>query len=158
MSYDIPRKVQQLGVDIHPEQLKYHNKRVRLSKQFSFDSAHHLFCYEGKCKSLHGHTYRLEVTMVGRTDERGITIDFADMKRVTKDRVIDVLDHRYLNEVLPPMNTTAENMVVWMFEEIRAALAEEGWSPRVELEKIRLWETPTSFAEVTKELMEEQDE
>lgn len=155
MSYDIPKKLQQLGEDIQTEELKYHTKRVRLAKQFSFDSAHHLFCYEGKCKALHGHTYHLEVTMIGRADERGIVIDFADMKRISKERVVDVLDHRYINEVLPPMNTSAENMVVWMFEEIRDALQQESWSPRVELEKIRLWETPTSFAEVTKDLMEE---
>lgn len=64
--------------------------------------------------------------MRGKVDERGITIDFADIKRIAKARILDRLDHRYLNEVLPPMNTTAENMVVWMYEQLRDALASEG--------------------------------
>lgn len=156
MSYEIPDRIERFGIDIQKEQLKYHHKKVRVSKQFTFDSAHHLHCYEGKCKSLHGHTYRLEVIMVGKTDEFGFVIDFSDMKRITKERVLDKLDHRYLNEVLPKMNTTAENMVVWIYEQIQQALIEENWVPRVELEEVRLWETPTSYASVTKEWMEEQ--
>lgn len=155
MTYDIPKHIQTLGVDIDKGQLKYHSKRVLVSKEFTFDSAHHLHCYEGKCKSLHGHTYKLQVVMSGETDERGIVIDFADMKRLAKERVIDVLDHHYLNDVLPPMNTTAENMVVWIYETLKQALIEEHWFPNVDLEEIRLWETPTSYAAVTKSMMEE---
>jgi len=93
--------------------------------------------------------------MSGRVDERGISIDFGDMKRITKEVVIDRLDHQYLNEVLPLMNTTAENMVVWMYEEIKKQLQAEGLYPAIELEEVRLWETPTSYASVTKALMEE---
>ncbi|MDP5274565.1 6-carboxytetrahydropterin synthase QueD [Chengkuizengella axinellae] len=155
MSYEIPKKVQQLGADIQKEHLKYHTKKVLVSKEFTFDSAHHLHCYEGKCQSLHGHTYRLQVIMLGETDERGIVIDFTDIKKITKEKVIDKLDHKYLNEVLPLMNTTAENMVVWIYDQIKEALLSEGWSPKVVLEEIRLWETPTSFASVTRALMEE---
>lgn len=156
MSFHIPKKVQILGEDIHSDQLRYHNKRVLLSKEFTFDSAHHLHCYEGKCKHLHGHTYRLEVSMCGTTDERGITIDFADMKRIVKGRILQRLDHKYINEELPPMNTTAENMVVWIYEEIQAALEQEGWTPRVVLEEVKLWETPTSYATMNRRLMEEE--
>ncbi|MFC0211118.1 6-carboxytetrahydropterin synthase QueD [Paenibacillus chartarius] len=155
MEYEIPRKIQTLGEDIHEHQLKYHNKTVLVSKEFTFDSAHHLHCYEGKCKSLHGHTYKLQVVMSGKVDARGLTIDFGDIKRIAKERVIDVLDHRYLNEVLPPMNTTAENMVVWMYEQLQAGLVEEGLYPAVRLEEVKLWETPTSYAAVTRSLMEE---
>jgi 6-pyruvoyltetrahydropterin/6-carboxytetrahydropterin synthase len=53
------------------------------------------------------------------------------------------------------MNTTAENMVVWMFEQIRDALITEGLYPNIQLEEVRLWETPTSFATMTRALMEE---
>ena len=155
MEFPAPDKLQRFGVDIQADQLRYHHKRVLVSKEFTFDCAHHLHCYEGKCRSLHGHTYRLQVVMAGTPDERGIVIDFADMKRIAKETVIDRLDHRYLNEALPPMNTTAENMVVWIFEQIRERLADEGWSPRVVLEEIRLWETPTSYAAVTRAMMEE---
>ncbi|MFH5185447.1 6-carboxytetrahydropterin synthase QueD [Paenibacillus sp. TAB 01] len=153
MEYEIPVKVQKLGTDIQEEQLKYHDKEVLVSKEFTFDSAHHLHCYEGKCKSLHGHTYKLQVMMRGKVDHRGIVIDFADIKRIAKERIMDRLDHRYLNEVLPPMNTTAENMIVWMYEQLDSALKEEGLSPGVRLEELRLWETPTSFAAVTAAMM-----
>jgi 6-pyruvoyltetrahydropterin/6-carboxytetrahydropterin synthase len=51
------------------------------------------------------------------------------------------------------MNTTAENMVVWMYERIAAALRDEGWFPRIRLEEVKLWETPTSYASVTAEMM-----
>ncbi len=154
MSFHIPNKVQMMGLDIQPDQLRYHDKVVQVSKEFTFDSAHHLHCYEGKCKNLHGHTYKLQVIMSGKVDERGLTIDFADIKRITKERVIDRLDHRYLNEVLPLMNTTAENMVVWIYEQLQLALDEEGWLPRIQLDELRLWETPTSYAGVTRQMME----
>jgi 6-pyruvoyltetrahydropterin/6-carboxytetrahydropterin synthase len=153
MSYEIPKKVQMLGKDIQDHQLKYHAKEVLVSKEFTFDSAHHLHCYDGKCMNLHGHTYKLQVIMRGQTDHRGIVIDFADIKRMTKERIIDRLDHKYLNEVLPPMNTTAENMVVWIFEELHQALSEEEGFSHVKLEEVRLWETPTSYASVTRDLM-----
>ena len=156
MSYEIPTKVQTLGRDIHEHQLKYHHKSVLISKEFTFDSAHHLHCYDGKCKNLHGHTYKLQVIMRGKVDNRGIAIDFGDIKRIAKQRVIDPLDHKYLNEVLPPMNTTAENMVVWMYEQIHQALLDEGLHPNIVLEEIRLWETPTSYAAVTRDMMEEE--
>ncbi|MCS7460117.1 6-carboxytetrahydropterin synthase QueD [Paenibacillus doosanensis] len=153
MEYEIPAKVQVFGEDIQEHQLKYHDREVLVSKEFTFDSAHHLHCYEGKCKSLHGHTYKLQVIMRGKTDHRGITIDFGDMKRIAKERIIDRLDHRYLNEALPPMNTTAENMVVWMYEQLADGLRSEGLYPAVRLAEVRLWETPTSYAAVTSEMM-----
>jgi len=153
MEYEIPRKIQTLGRDIQENELKYHDKEVLVSKEFTFDSAHHLHCYDGKCKSLHGHTYKLQVIMRGKVDSRGIAIDFADIKRIAKERIIDRLDHRYLNEALPPMNTTAENMVVWMYEQLDTALREEGWLPNVRVEEVRLWETPTSYAAVTAQMM-----
>lgn len=153
MEYEIPKKVQLLDRDIDRNQLKYHDREVLLSKEFTFDSAHHLHCYDGKCKNLHGHTYKVQVVMRGKPDERGITIDFADMKRIVGRCILERLDHRYLNEALPPMNTTAENMVVWMYEELAAALRGEGLYPRVRMEEVKLWETPTSYAAVNARLM-----
>jgi 6-pyruvoyltetrahydropterin/6-carboxytetrahydropterin synthase len=155
MSYHIPKDVQILGRDIQDHQLKYHHKDVLVSKEFTFDSAHHLHQYEGKCQNLHGHTYKLQVIMRGKVDHRGITIDFNDIKRIVKAKITDRLDHTYLNEVLPPMNTTAENMVVWIYEQIQEELASEQLAPRIQLEEIRLWETPTSYAAVTRQMMED---
>ncbi|HEY0828758.1 MAG TPA: 6-carboxytetrahydropterin synthase QueD [Bacilli bacterium] len=155
MVFKIPQKMQMLGEDIHENQLRYHKRQVLVSKEFTFDSAHHLHCYDGKCRNLHGHTYRVQVIMLGQTDHRGIVIDFADIKRIAKARIIDVLDHQYLNEVLPSMNTTAENLVVWIYEQMEQGLMEEQLYPRIKLEEIRLWETPTSYASVTRALMED---
>jgi len=155
MSFKIPLKTQLLGEDIQPEQLKYHHKRVLVSKEFTFDSAHHLHCYEGQCQNLHGHTYRLQVAMSGYTDQRGIAIDFNDMKRLVKEHIIVRLDHQYLNEVLPLMNTTAENIAVWIYEQLAAQLLAENKFPDLRLEVVRLWETPSSYAAVTRSWMEE---
>ena len=155
MGFEIPKKVQILGQDIQESQLKYHDKHVLVSKEFTFDSAHHLHCYDGNCMNLHGHTYRVQVIMLGQTDHRGIVIDFTDIKRIAKKRVIDLLDHQYLNAVLPPMNTTAENLVVWIYNQINQGLMEEMLYPKIKLEEIRLWETPTSYAAVTRAMMEE---
>ena len=155
MGYEFPESSQKVEESISEQQLKYHDKRVLVSKEFTFDSAHNLHCYEGKCMHLHGHTYKLQVVMAGKVDYRGISIDFGDIKRIAKERVVDRLDHKYLNEVLAPMNTTAENMVVWIYEQIHEALLEEQLYPAVRLEEIRLWETPTSYAAVTREMMEE---
>ena len=155
MSYEIPKKVQMFGEDIQENQLQYHTKSVLISKEFTFDSAHHLHAYDGKCQNLHGHTYKLQVIMNGKPDYRGIVIDFAEIKRMTKERIINRLDHKYLNEVLPLMNTTAENMVVWIYEELNQALLEEGLAPNIKLEEVRLWETPTSYAAVTRHMMED---
>ncbi|MGC4376982.1 6-carboxytetrahydropterin synthase QueD [Fictibacillus sp. Mic-4] len=158
MNFEIPKKVQQLGQDIRRNELKYHRKRVAVTKEFTFDAAHHLHCYEGKCKSLHGHTYKLIITISGFVDERGLVIDFTDVKRIYKEVIESRLDHRYLNEVLPKMNTTAENMIVWMWEELDRKLAEEGLDKTgLRLEELVLYETPTSYATLKREWMEENE-
>ncbi|GAB7386378.1 6-carboxytetrahydropterin synthase QueD [Bacillaceae bacterium] len=154
--FKIPEKVQKLYLDIQPEQLKYHRKRVAVTKEFTFDAAHHLHLYEGKCKNLHGHTYKLVVTVSGYVNDGGITLDFSELKEIYKQTIHDKLDHQYLNEVLPPMNTTAENIIVWIWEQLDAALAARGWKKRgIRLEELTLYETPTSYATLKREWMEE---
>lgn len=151
--FRIVEKLQKFGEDIQIHQLKYHAKRVLVSKEFTFDAAHHLHQYEGKCKNLHGHTYRVILGVSGYTDERGLVIDFGDIKDIWKQKIEIHLDHRYLNETLPPMNTTAENIVVWIYEKLAEALQEEQFrGARVEF--VRLYETPTSYAEAKREWME----
>lgn len=153
--FRIVDKLQKLGKDIQEEQLKYHNKRVLVSKEFTFDSAHHLHNYEGKCKNLHGHTYKVVFGISSLTDHIGIAIDFGDIKKIWKEQIESNLDHRYLNETLPPMNTTAENIVVWIYEKMADYLKDSQFKalkPRVEF--VRLFETPTSYAEARREWME----
>ncbi|PEA04577.1 6-carboxytetrahydropterin synthase QueD [Bacillus cereus] len=154
--FRIVENLQKMDKDIQRKQLKYHNKRVMVSKEFTFDAAHHLYCYEGKCKNLHGHTYKVVFGISGYVNEIGLAIDFGDIKEIWKNEIEIYLDHRYLNETLPAMNTTAENMVVWIYEKMAEALTKENRvneykGARVEF--VRLFETPTSYAEVRREWM-----
>jgi len=64
----------------------------------------------------HGHTYKLQMGISGFLDNRGMTLDFGDLKAIFKEELEPYLDHRYLNESLPYMNTTAENMCYWNAE------------------------------------------
>ncbi|MGX5479433.1 6-carboxytetrahydropterin synthase QueD [Bacillus thuringiensis] len=154
--FRIVENLQKMDKDIQRKQLKYHNKRVMVSKEVTFDAAHHLHCYEGKCKNLHGHTYKVVFGISGYVNEIGLAIDFGDIKEIWKNEIEIYLDHRYLNETLPAMNTTAENMVVWIYEKMAEALTKENRvneykGARVEF--VRLFETPTSYAEVRREWM-----
>ncbi|GGA35716.1 6-carboxytetrahydropterin synthase QueD [Kroppenstedtia guangzhouensis] len=158
MKFSIPDRVQRLGVDIGRHELRYHRKRVAVTREFTFDAAHHLHLYKGKCKSLHGHTYRLVITISGFVDEIGIAVDFGEIKRMYKEEVEARLDHRYLNEVLPNMNTSAENMIVWIWEVLDDRLEQDGWKKRGHrLEELVLYETPTSRATMKREWMEAED-
>lgn len=154
--FRIVENLQKMDKDIQRKQLKYHNKRVMVSKEFTFDAAHHLHCYEGKCKNLHGHTYKVVFGISGYVNEIGLAIDFGDIKEIWKNEIEIYLDHRYLNETLPAMNTTAENMVVWIYEKMAEALTKENRVTEYKgarVEFVRLFETPTSYAEVRREWM-----
>ncbi|WP_230126435.1 6-carboxytetrahydropterin synthase QueD [Bacillus sp. CECT 9360] len=155
--FRIVDKLQKIDEDIKRTQLRYHSKRVLVSKEFTFDAAHHLHCYEGKCKNLHGHTYRVIFGISGFVDERGLMMDFGDIKEIWKNEIEIFLDHKYLNETLPAMNTTAENMVVWIYEKMSGALANRiGNYDGARVEFVRLFETPTSYAEARREWMEDE--
>ncbi|MBS4178756.1 6-carboxytetrahydropterin synthase QueD [Lederbergia citrea] len=153
--FRIVDKLQKIDEDIRSDQLKYHAKRVLVSKEFTFDAAHHLHHYEGKCKNLHGHTYKVVFGLSGYVDERGLMVDFGDIKDIWKTEIEIFLDHRYINETLPPMNTTAENIVVWIYEKMKESLQErQDQYKDARVEFVRLYETPTSYAEARREWME----
>ncbi|MCR6109817.1 6-carboxytetrahydropterin synthase QueD [Bacillus sp. A301a_S52] len=157
MEFRIVDKLEKIDEDISRKELKYHTKRVLVSKEFTFDAAHHLHCYEGKCKNLHGHTYKVIFGISGFVDDTGLMIDFGDIKTIWKNDIEVYLDHRYLNETLPNMNTTAENMVVWIYEKMADSLRDnkklvKEQGARVEF--VRLYETPTSYAEARREWMD----
>ena len=127
-----------------------------VSKEFTFDAAHHLHCYEGKCKTYMVTHIKVVFGISGYVNEIGLAIDFGDIKEIWKNEIEIYLDHRYLNETLPAMNTTAENMVVWIYEKMAEALTKDNRvneykGARVEF--VRLFETPTSYAEVRREWM-----
>jgi 6-pyruvoyltetrahydropterin/6-carboxytetrahydropterin synthase len=154
-AYPFPPKLQIFGRDIQKEQLRYHRRRVAVEKTFTFDSSHHLHLYEGKCKALHEHTYRLTVQVSGFVNEIGLVVDFKDLKAMVKEKILRPLDHQYLNEVLPPMNTSVENMIVWIWEQLEEGLKELGTPEQaLRLEELRLEETPTSAGILRREWME----
>lgn len=138
--------------------LKYHNKRIAITKEISFDAAHHLEMYEGKCKNIHGHTYKLSITISGYLNEIGIVIDFFEVKKMFEELIIDKLDHNYLNDILPDMNPTVDNMVVWIWEQFEKYLQEKGFMEQgCRIEEIKLFETPTSYATLKREWMLENE-
>src|SRR4051794_23789378 len=112
--------------------------RVEVTKVFAFDAAHQLPWHEGKCRRLHGHTYRLEVTVAGPVNENGIVLDFDDLSTHVKHSIIDRFDHQFLNDTFP--NPTAEMLAL----EFSKLLEAEG----LEVQRLKLWETPTSSATV----------
>lgn len=109
-------------------------------KTFTFDAAHKLPNYEGKCKNLHGHTYKLEVSVMGDINkETGMVIDFVDLSKIVKENIIEKCDHAYLNDIFE--NPTAEIMAREFLKILKTC------EPRVCY--IRLWETPTSYVVAT---------
>ena len=142
--FEIPKEIKKPT----GESLVYCPHRVMVSKEFTFDAAHHLYDYDGKCKALHGHTYHLQLAVSGMLENRAMAVGFGDIKQIYKDHLEPYLDHRYLNESLPYMNTTAENMVYRIFKQLEQYLPKER-DTRVEY--VRLYETPTSYAEFRRE-------
>lgn len=120
--------------------------KIDVTRIFTFDSAHSLINYDGACANLHGHTYKLEVTVRGEKDESGMVIDFSDLKKIVKKHVLDIVDHKFLNEVLD-FNTTCENMIAWMF----GILDKELKTDKMFLQKLVLWETPSCFSTLERE-------
>lgn len=73
---------------------------LSLAREFTFDAAHNLKWHKGKCKNIHGHTYRLQIFVTGRLNENGIIIDLGDLDSLVKKEVIDLLDHTYINKII----------------------------------------------------------
>ena len=115
-----------------------------VSVEQTFAAAHALRGYKGKCENLHGHNYRVRVTIEGaELNSIGILVDFVEIKRELRS-AIEYLDHRFVNE-LPPfdaVNPTAENMARYFCERMQAAL--DHGSARVK--EVLVWETDTSVA------------
>jgi len=114
---------------------------MEVTKIFTFDAAHNLPNYVGPCKNMHGHTYKLEITVRGDIDfKTGMVVDFSNLNRVVRDEVITVLDHKLLNEV--EYNPTAEHLCLWILDRLKHNFQKNKYV----VSKIRLWETPTSYA------------
>jgi 6-pyruvoyltetrahydropterin/6-carboxytetrahydropterin synthase len=113
---------------------------VRLSASYYFDAARQLpNLPDGhKCKRLHGHGFRIEVRIEGPIDARGFVIDYAELDAAVQP-LIDMLDHRLLNEIEGLTNPTSEVIALWLKERIAAAISR---TPTV-----RIYESPRHWVE-----------
>lgn len=141
--------------------------KIRITKQFHFETGHALYGYDGKCKNVHGHSYKLSVTVIGSpiTDRNnvkfGMVIDFSDLKKIVKEEIVDIFDHatvfnattphvelaaelknRGHHVILVDYQPTSENMVIDFAQKIKNRLPED-----IHLFSLRLQETESSFAE-----------
>lgn len=141
--------------------------KIRITKQFTFETGHALYGYDGKCKNVHGHSYKLSVTVIGSpisdkdNVKYGMVIDFGDLKKIVKQEIVDIFDHatvfnkntphieladelknRGHHVILVEYQPTSENMVIDFAEKIKNRLPSS-----IKLHSLKLQETETSFAE-----------
>lgn len=141
--------------------------KIRITKKFSFETGHALYGYDGKCRNVHGHSYKLGVCVIGEPIndmdhvKNGMVIDFGDLKKIVKSEIVDQFDHatvfnkntphielaRELKErehhvILVDYQPTSENMVVDFAKKIQKHLPNH-----IKLHSLKLQETESSFAE-----------
>ena len=115
--------------------------RTRVTRSFAFEAAHQLPWHPGKCSRLHGHNYRLEVTVEGPVDEHGVVVDFDELAAVVERELLERYDHRFLNDLVE--NPTAEVIAHESWKRLEAA--------GLRLARLRVWETPESSVELLAE-------
>ena len=137
---------------------------IRITKEFKFEMAHALYGYDGLCKNIHGHSYRMWVTVKGNVLQNnndvknGMVIDFGELKQIINDCIVDKYDHSFvLNKNTPhfnidfsafekvyflPYQPTSENLVADFAKIIMNKIPKN-----ITLHKLVLSETATSFAE-----------
>ena len=140
---------------------------IRITKRFSFEAGHALYGYDGKCKNLHGHSYKLSVTVIGtpikdKTNPKfGMVIDFTDLKRIVTEEIVDKFDHATIfnkntphvklaktlkdeghNVLLVDYQPTTECMVTDFARKITKRLP-----INLKLHSLKLQETESSYAE-----------
>lgn len=143
------------------------NEKIRVTKNFTFDTGHALIGYDGPCKDIHGHTYHLSVTVLGEplwepgNPKDGMVVDFGLIKKEVQDRILAKYDHALvLNDSLPeelkngimaatgkvefvPFQPSCENLLLHFKRILDPVFRDKGWN----LVSLKLYETPTSFAE-----------
>ena len=104
-----------------------------VTKVFHFDAAHNLRNYPGKCENLHGHRWRMAVTLKADVGKNGVAFDFLRLADIVNRKVISRLDHTYINKIIK--QPSAENIAIWAWKQLR----------RIPLFEITVWESETSF-------------
>ena len=122
-----------------------------IGKEFTFDAAHYLRAEDqqateklyGKCAKMHGHTYKLHVQLIAdKIPSTGMIINFANLKQLVQQNIIEKYDHSVLNETTGIKIPTAENLVEEIFNDLKVYNTND-----IRLYSVKLWETPTSWAE-----------
>jgi len=111
----------------------------------TFAAGHALRNYHGKCENVHGHNYRVRITVAGeQLDGTGLLVDFVELKRLM-GASIDYLDHRFINDLAPfdELNPSAENIAKYFYDQVSGGLKSE---TAVRIAEVRVWETDTSSA------------
>ncbi|MBT4762702.1 MAG: 6-carboxytetrahydropterin synthase QueD [Bdellovibrionaceae bacterium] len=146
-------------------------KKVCVTKQIEFDAGHRLPNHASKCKNLHGHRYQIDITIEGEINdieghtEQGMVVDFSVIKQVAEETILKPWDHAFFvykndSAVLDFLNTmsdhktiitdlppTAEYLAQLAFDNISLSFKQHS-GDRVKLKSLKLYETPTSWAEV----------
>jgi 6-pyruvoyltetrahydropterin/6-carboxytetrahydropterin synthase len=116
-----------------------------VSVEQTFAAGHALRNYKGKCENVHGHNYRVRITMQGdQLDSTGLLVDFLDVKSLIGG-VVEYLDHQFIND-LPPfdeLNPSAENIAKYFYDRVSGGLKNE---VPVRVSEVTIWETDTSSA------------
>ena len=112
--------------------------------EYGFAAGHALRNYKGKCENIHGHNYRVQVTVTGeKLNEAGLLVDFSELRKRIQT-LVSRLDHQFLNQVAPfdRLNPSAENMAKYISDEMGAQLQEAG----LRVQAVTVWETDASSA------------
>lgn len=104
-----------------------------VTKDIEIEAAHNLLAYRGKCEHLHGHRWKIQVTVKQPVGPNGLAFDFTELGGVLRERIFERVDHRYLNEILP--QPSAENLAIWVWAQLKD----------LPLHEVKVWETATSF-------------
>ena len=147
---------------------------MQITTRLEFDAGHRIPSHKSQCRNLHGHRYAMEITLSGEilnqegTSEQGMVMDFSDVKTIAREQVVDKWDHAFLvyqgdKTVLEFLNTlpnhktvimgsvpTAENMAAEAFRILDASYRDT-YGNHLQLERVRLYETPNSWADALRE-------
>lgn len=133
---------------------------MRIARRFKFEASHRLEHHDGKCCRLHGHTYHLEMVFAGEVraprageGQSGFVVDFGLLEEVVRREMIDPhLDHCHLNDSIPGLPyTSAEYLAAWMVGWCMDHLEGREGFAGVRVERVRLWETESAWAEAERE-------
>jgi 6-pyruvoyltetrahydropterin/6-carboxytetrahydropterin synthase len=146
---------------------------MQITTRLEFDAGHRIPCHKSQCRNLHGHRYAIEITLSGDiihqegSSEDGMVMDFSDVKAIAKKTLVDAWDHAFLvyendeqviqllaqilqhKTVVLPCVPTAENLAAEAFRQLSAQY-KDVYGNQLKLERIRLYETPNSWADATR--------